>query len=175
MACEPCPTDAAAAAAAAAATPKPPPASLGFRALAGRTPLFSFIAPAPDLFPPGRLPLLLPIGFAAARASFRRCARLGASPSSSTRIDTCAVLVCSDSCADYVFRLPPTSSVRPVARSRNRAASVRCPRFGIVFRRSCHTNAPVADRPHSAMTMTTVAVVKDYVCGCVDGNFFFFL
>ena len=25
------------------------------------------------------------------------------------------------------------------------------------------------------MTMTTVAVVKDYVCGCVDGNFFFFL
>ena len=23
------------------------------------------------------------------------------------------------------------------------------------------------------MTMTTVAVVKDYVCGCVDGNFFF--
>ena len=25
------------------------------------------------------------------------------------------------------------------------------------------------------MTMTTVAVVKDYVCGCVDGNFFFFV
>ena len=23
------------------------------------------------------------------------------------------------------------------------------------------------------MTTTTVAVVKDYVCGCVDGNFFF--